>query len=60
MGDAPEPVWRVGESVPRSVAWSGEQDFQLQKSAPFPGMIEVTPRKVARPRREEAARGRVR
>jgi hypothetical protein len=25
MGDAPEPVWRVGESVPWSVAWSGEQ-----------------------------------
>jgi ferredoxin len=38
---APEPVWRVGESVPWSVAWSGEQAFRLQPSTLFPGMTEV-------------------
>ncbi|MFI4964729.1 MAG: hypothetical protein ACHP9T_05105 [Caulobacterales bacterium] len=42
MGDAGQAVWRVGESVPWSVAWSGEQEFRLQPSATFPGMIEVT------------------
>jgi len=40
--DAPATVWRVGESVPWSVAWSGEQEFRLQPSATFPGMIEVS------------------
>jgi hypothetical protein len=35
------PAWRVGESVPWSVAWSGEQSFRLQRSSIFPGMIEV-------------------
>jgi hypothetical protein len=39
---APEPVWRVGESVPWSVAWSEEQSFRLQRSTLFPGMTEVT------------------
>jgi hypothetical protein len=34
--------WQVGEAVPWSVAWSGEQEFRLQPSATFPGMIEVT------------------
>lgn len=42
MGGAPDPAWRVGESVPWSVAWSGEQDFGLRKSVLFPGMIELT------------------
>jgi ferredoxin len=42
VGGSTEPVWRVGESVPWSVAWSGEQAFDLQKSVLFPGMIELT------------------
>ena len=47
MSEPSAPVWRVGESVPWSVAWSGEQEFRLQKSTTFPGMIEVT--QVERP-----------
>ncbi len=35
------PPWRVGESVPWSVAWTGEQAFRLQPSQTFPGMVEV-------------------
>jgi hypothetical protein len=46
MGGAPGP-WRVGESVPWSVAWSGEKAFRLQPSTIFPGMIEVS--QVERP-----------
>ena len=42
MGEPVEPVWRVGENVPWSVAWSGEQAFRLQKSVLFPGMIELS------------------
>ena len=42
MGGSAEPVWRVGESVPWSVAWSGEQAFDLRNSTLFPGMIELT------------------
>lgn len=42
MGEPAEPVWRVGESVPWLVAWSGEQAFELQKSVLFPGMIELS------------------
>lgn len=34
-------AWKIGESVPWSVAWSGEQKFRLQRSATFPGMVEV-------------------
>lgn len=37
-----ETAWRVGESVPWSVAWSGEQSFRLQPSTLFPGMTEVS------------------
>jgi hypothetical protein len=42
VGEGAEPVWRVGETVPWSVAWSGEQAFELRKSTIFPGMIELT------------------
>jgi hypothetical protein len=36
------PDWRVGETVPWSVAWSGEVEFRLQPSRLFPGMTELT------------------
>ena len=36
-----EPQWRVGETVPWTVAWSGEHAFRLQQSADFPGMVEL-------------------
>jgi hypothetical protein len=37
-----EPVpWRIGESVPWSVAWTAEKAFRLQKSTDFPGQWEV-------------------
>jgi hypothetical protein len=39
--DAAAPAWRVGENVPWSAAWSGEQSFRLQHSRDFPGMVEV-------------------
>ncbi len=33
--------WRIGVNVPWSVAWTGEQMFNLQMSDLFPGRIEV-------------------
>ena len=33
--------WRIGENVPWSVAWSAEQEFSLQMSDDFPGLLEV-------------------
>lgn len=36
-----EGPWRIGETAPWSVAWSGEQAFRLQPSKDFPGMVEV-------------------
>ena len=39
-----EPVWRVGESVPWSVAWTGEQAFRVQPSKDFPGLLELDQR----------------
>jgi hypothetical protein len=35
------PEWRIGENVPWSVAWTGEQHFDLQMSDDFPGLLEV-------------------
>ena len=33
--------WRVGDTVPWSVAWTAEQAFRLQPSRLFPGKLEV-------------------
>ncbi len=40
-GAGPDTVWTVGESVPWSVAWSGEMGFSLRPSTDFPGMTEL-------------------
>ena len=43
-GEASPPgggEWIVGESVPWSVAWSGEMGFTLQPSIDFPGLTEL-------------------
>jgi ferredoxin len=37
----PDQVWIVGESVPWSVAWSGEIDFELRPDADFTGFVEL-------------------
>jgi ferredoxin len=42
MAEPVGPVWRVGENVPWSVAWSGEGAFRLQTSVLFPGMVELS------------------
>lgn len=34
-------AWRIGENVPWSVAWTGEQQFNLQMSDDFPGLLEL-------------------
>ncbi len=34
-------AWRIGVNVPWSVAWTGEQAFNLQISEDFPGLFEV-------------------
>lgn len=39
--------WIIGENVPWSVCWTGEQSFGLARSRDFPGMTEVT--QVERP-----------
>ncbi len=36
--------WRIGENVPWSVAWTGEQAFAVRPSQDFPGMMEITQR----------------
>lgn len=36
-----ETVWQIGESVPWSVAWTGEKSFRLARSTDFPGQWEV-------------------
>jgi ferredoxin len=33
--------WIIGESVPWSVAWSGEVEFTLRPDADFPGFVEL-------------------
>ncbi len=34
--------WRVGESVPWSVSWTGEGEFGLEPSIEFPGAYDLT------------------
>ena len=36
-----EAVWRVGESVPWSVSWTGERDFRVTPSIDFPGYTDL-------------------
>jgi hypothetical protein len=43
----PSTQWRIGENVPWSVAWTGEQEFNLQMSQDFDGLVEVV--QVQRP-----------
>jgi hypothetical protein len=33
--------WRIGENVPWSVSWTGEQRFQLRPSTDFPGYTDL-------------------
>ena len=37
----PVPLWRVGESVPWTVSWTGEEGFELQNSSDFPGLVDL-------------------
>jgi hypothetical protein len=41
MDKTEEAVWRVGESVPWSVSWSGENEFELRPSTDFPGLVDL-------------------
>jgi hypothetical protein len=34
-------AWQIGANVPWSVAWTGEQEFNIQMSDDFPGLLEV-------------------
>lgn len=36
--------WRIGETLPWSVAWTGEQAFRVQPSRDFPGLMELDQR----------------
>jgi hypothetical protein len=33
--------WSVGENVPWTVGWTGEQKFDLQSSVDFPGLVDL-------------------
>jgi hypothetical protein len=37
----PAAPWRIGESVPWSVSWSGERSFALKPSTDFPGLVDL-------------------
>jgi hypothetical protein len=37
----PEIKWRVGETVPWTVSWTGEQHFELKLSDDFPGLVDL-------------------
>jgi hypothetical protein len=41
MSSTPETPWIIGQSVPWSVAWTGESRFGLTPSSDFPGLLEV-------------------
>lgn len=38
---APSNPWIIGETVPWSVAWSGEIEFALRQDLDFPGYVEL-------------------
>jgi len=38
--------WRIGETLPWSVAWTGEQAFRVQPSQDFPGLLELDQRQA--------------
>ena len=40
MDDA-APRWRIGETLPWVVPWTGEDAFRLEPSSAFPGMMEL-------------------
>ena len=40
-------MWKIGENVPWSVSWTGEQSFDLQPSEDFPGRFDLV--QVQRP-----------
>ena len=35
------PSWTVGESVPWTVSWTGEESFKLVDSQDFPGLVDL-------------------
>ena len=41
MGDSQDSVWIVGETVPWSVAWSGETGFDLRPDGDFARYVEL-------------------
>jgi hypothetical protein len=43
----PAEGWRVGANVPWSVSWTGEQEFSLEVSEDFPGLMDLV--QVERP-----------
>jgi len=45
--DLPLGPWRAGENVPWTVSWTGEQEFDLQISQDFPGLVDLA--QVQRP-----------
>jgi hypothetical protein len=48
LDESPLPTppggWHIGVNVPWSVAWTGEQEFDLAISAHFPGLVDLTQR----------------
>lgn len=44
MSGVADRDWRIGETIPWSVAWSGEQAFRVQPSRDFPGLLELDQR----------------
>ena len=39
--------WKIGENVPWSVSWTGEDSYDLQASSDFPGFVDLV--QVQRP-----------
>lgn len=39
--------WQIGETVPWTVGWTGEQRFDLQPSTDFPGLVDLL--QISRP-----------
>jgi hypothetical protein len=40
-GAGAQSLWRIGENVPWTAPWSGENQFRLRPSRAFPGKVEV-------------------
>ena len=41
LQNIPLTGWRIGENVPWSVGWTGEQTFSLKPSRDFPGKVDL-------------------